>query len=236
MQRIQVVDEYHSALDFGITLRPGRPGPESILIDTFLNDVRFEIPRGHRLTIFREPKIESGYPDLVFVVWQYNIANNWKASRRKLSVTDLRLMHFIYNNHRVSFDTLSTFFPNGLSNIIDNLYNANMIIIKNDYVTSKPLSKIFAVRAIHAVEAKINAFKIALRQAFLNTWFASISSLLIPNKGSINTVITTAKSIGLDVLTPDDNRIRYSSIRNDKLPLSYASWQFNEYVWRASFL
>jgi hypothetical protein len=46
------------------SFRSKRVGPELDLIEDFLQKSNFQVPRGCNITIFREPRIESGFPDL----------------------------------------------------------------------------------------------------------------------------------------------------------------------------
>ena len=80
----------------GARFRKTRPGPELELIETFLGAMPLHIPKGCRATVFREPRLESGFPDLVIVVWREEVTLSWRPERECLQTQDLRLIHFLH--------------------------------------------------------------------------------------------------------------------------------------------
>ena len=66
----------HSSSEGGLGLRFRGPvaGPEQMLVETFLNTATIRLPPGRSLTVFAEPAIDTGFPDLVAVVWRIEVA------------------------------------------------------------------------------------------------------------------------------------------------------------------
>lgn len=51
-------------LGIGTFFRRQRGGPERTLVNWFLENIPVQIPSGCRMTVFQEPRLESGFPDL----------------------------------------------------------------------------------------------------------------------------------------------------------------------------
>jgi hypothetical protein len=97
------------------------------------------------------------------------------------------------------------------------------------------LARIFAVREIVAIEAKIREWSEAIAQARLNTWFASRSFVLVPSVPRRSQLLAEAESSAVGVFSrgPGMSPVVREANRFG-LPRSYASWLFNEWVWRSS--
>jgi hypothetical protein len=67
----------------------------------------------------------------------------------------------------------------------------------------------------------------------LNTWFASISYLLTPHVPRSEDFRTRASALGVGLWSRKRGIIHQPSAGT--VPRSYASWLFNEWVWKAEF-
>jgi hypothetical protein len=209
-------------------------GPELEIVRAFLERTACERRDGHTVTVFLEPRLESGYPDIVFVHWHRNIADVWPVCRAQLSGEDLRLLHFVHGTGRVARDDLrNRMNPRAAERALERLDAAGTVKVNSRWIRTRPLREIFAVRRIIALEAKISDWRHGLRQAFLNTWFASESFLLIPHVPKGRLLLEDAARLGLGVIS-GDRSLSAPQVRSrrDRLPRSYASWLFNEWVWR----
>jgi hypothetical protein len=92
---LTIVDRDTAPRDFGAAFRPSRPGPEQELVEEFLDEEPFLTPEGYHATIFCEPRIESGFPDLVIVLWDKSVTEKWVPKRAKLQRLDIQLMHYL---------------------------------------------------------------------------------------------------------------------------------------------
>src|SRR5688500_7744695 len=92
---LTVLDFHVAPHHSGLSFRRSRSGPEQELVDWFLEQDAVKPGRGERLTIFREPKLASGFPDLVAVVWKESVTGRWTSARRDLTTRDLRVMHHL---------------------------------------------------------------------------------------------------------------------------------------------
>ena len=224
-------DSAHS--DLGARFRRKRPGPELDLIEFFRDTMPLDIPRGCRATVFGEPRLESGFPDLVIVVWREKVTLDWRPEREFLGGQDLRLMHFLYHTRRASKDELVRWFGRRVTSSIERLHAAAMIRSVGSSWTPCALHRSFAASKIIAVEAKVGKWTEVLNQAFLNTWFASKSYVLVPNPPS-RTQLAEAQRLGIGVCSLDGHEVREVASKSTQLPRSYASWVLNDWAWRFS--
>lgn len=229
-----VIDAQRSSSTHGLSLRKGKDGPEQDLLNWFLDQNIFSVPRGHNVTVFREPRLPSGFPDLVFVVWKDSVARHWTDDRARLTPADLRIMHFLGNEGPTSVEDLRTLFSPNVEDRLELLAEAQMVRAKGTSWRARSLESTFAASHIIAVEAKINEWKGALDQAHLNTWFASESCILVPRIPRNSELLRAATERGVRVFAKEDE----ASIKIQRTarsgPKSYVSWLLNEWAWRAS--
>jgi len=231
--RLLFVDGDSTKSNLGASFRKTRPGPERDLIESFLLAMPLHIPRGCRATVFREPRLESGFPDLVVVVWREEVTLNWRPERESLEAHDLRLMHFLHHMRRGNEKELIDWFGRRATGSIERLYNAEMIRLVGSSWTPYALRRSFAASKIIAIEAKIGRWTEVLNQALLNTWFASKSYVLVPNPPSKQQLFA-AHRLGLGVCLLDGHEVLEVAGESRRLPRSYASWILNEWAWKAS--
>ncbi len=93
----------------------------------------------------------------------------------------------------------------------------------------RSLRSCFAVQRIIAIEAKIDNWRRALRQAAMNLWFASSSFVLLPPSRKTDEVESHAEQLGVKIWTHGST---FSVTGSNVGPRSYASWLFNEWAWR----
>jgi hypothetical protein len=116
-----VIDAYLSSRTPGLSFRKSKAGPEQELLDWFLQQKLFRVPRGHNVSIFREPRLPSGYPDLVIVVWDASVARQWTSERGALTPSDLRVMHFLGNEGPKEIEELRGVFSAAVDRQLDRL-------------------------------------------------------------------------------------------------------------------
>lgn len=219
--------------DLGIAFRPAISGPEDDLLEEFLSRYRPRLRSDERCTLFRCPRLETGYPDAVFVVWNQHAALQSLGRRIALTKTDLRLLHLLSSGRSYGDAELGELFGSHARTSIARLESSGLVRRCNDVCEFWPSSASFVVREIVAVEAKISSWAGALRQAERNTWFASRSWVLLPTVSPRSAVVADAARHGVGVLALDTMpRIPRIAARFP-LPRSYASWLFNEWVLRA---
>jgi len=217
----------------GARFRRTRAGPELDLIEAFLRAMPLHIPRGCRATVFREPRLESGFPDLVIVVWREEVTRNWRSERVYIETHGLRLMHYLHHIRRARTDEILAYFGRRATESIDRLYSAAMIRQVGSSWTPCALRRSFAASKIIAIEAKVGKWTEVLDQALLNTWFASKSYVLVPHLPS-QLQVAEAQRLGIGVCSLDDREVREVASESTHLPRSYASWVLNDWAWRSA--
>lgn len=218
--------------DVGARFRRPRSGPETELVDAFVSGTRFKSPRGCRTTLFREPRLVSGFPDLVAVTWHVPTAARWSGARRVLSTGDLRLVQLLVSNGTTSEKQLRDLAGRDALRGIARLEAAGLAHQRGGLWRARRLKEAFAVRGIVAFEAKMADWSQALAQAFQNTWFASESYVLVPRRPKTSSLLADAQRLGIGVWVNGENSPILDARENDEQPVSYASWAFNEWAWR----
>lgn len=234
LMSVEVLDRNSRVAGLSATFRKPVGGPECELVDWFLQQDIVNVPRGCRVTVFREPRLESGFPDLVVVIWNERVANKWNKERALLSPADIRILHYLAQQGPKSEVELSAIFSNRLHDRLRRLELAGSIRSTKNLWHACSLAKNYAVRRIVAVEAKLSRWSEVLEQAHLNTWFASESYVLIPQLPRSEVFSESARMHGIGIWTKDEGRVRPARKGCGHLPLSYASWLFNEWVWQAA--
>jgi hypothetical protein len=228
-----VVDSTTNPIKSGILFRKGRSGPEQDLVDWFLELKTVKLRKGERLTIFREPRLPSGFPDLVAVVWKESVMADWRTERRLITTSDLRLMHHLVTIGPVRQAQLKLIFGSETDRSLNRLARSEMVLLRGNLWQARPLSKTFAIKRIIAVEAKIREWRAALDQAFINTWFTPESYVLVPAIPKGASLLDTAMRQGIGVLSKEQPNLWPRPVMQ---PRSYASWLFNEWTWRLATL
>ena len=228
---MRIVDTKQTGSVFWPTFRPRRLGAELDLLERFLSSPIFSVPPGCEALVFREPRLLSGFPDLVVVMWDAKKAALWARERTALTAMDVRLAHYVYHRGGPTEKNLRAVFPQA-SSCLRRLDAAGIVRSVQGRWHVRPISEVFAARQIIAVEAKISEWSVGLEQASLNTWFASSSYLLVPEVRGGNSLLTRARAVGVGIWT--ETRALLEPRRVWKLPLSYTSWFFNEWAWRVS--
>lgn len=220
------IDSYRSRSRLG--------GPEGGLIRWFLRACPIAVPRECSATVFLEPRLESGFPDLVIVIWEPSTADSWPASRELLTNRDLQLVQLLLELGTSTEAELASLLGRRIRSSMERLAESEVTARSRGVWRVRSLRSVFAVREIIALEAKVGELAAVVRQAQLNTWFASRSYVLVPGLRRRAQLVALAKDAGVGVWTGNDSPIRLVKAPRMRLPRSFASWLFNEWTWRAA--
>lgn len=227
---VQVGTQSYSALH--PNRRRPRQGPELELVKSFCSSLPIGISEGLRRTCFMEPKLQSGYPDLVIVDWCPTIASKWPRERRNITADDLRLVHTLYSGGARTENELSVLLNRPVKQSIRRAESCGLVQSSRQKWSASSLSDIFAVHKIVAFEAKINNSRVAIEQAALNLWFASESYVLLAREPTAE-AMTVARSARVGIWVGGLNCPVVKAVAGKRRqPVSYASWLFNEWAWR----
>lgn len=209
-----------------------RTGPEFDLLNGFLESLSLNVPRGAKVKLFHQPRLESGFPDAVLVVWRPSVTRKWPQERRSLTSFDLRVLHYLSTLGKLPRAELDAAFGLKASESIERLCSAGTVFKRGQYVQPKSLEEIFAVKRIVAIEAKMQDWRGALNQAVLNTWFSDESWLLMPQQVTSRVAGECSTYRGVRCVSPSDVAHDFATHDCTSKPISYASWLFNEWAWR----
>jgi hypothetical protein len=219
--------------ELGLAFRANCKGFESDLTRCFVADLPWDVPVGSHLTVFEQPRLDSGYPDIVFVLWDTEKTILWPEQRLALAPADIRVVHHLATSGSSRITQLLAIFGRWVLNSIDRLSAAQMIYCKTGRWHAEKLERIFAARQIVAFEAKMASPSAALAQASRNRWFASHSYIIVPKKPRDGWQIRKANQFGVGVWSPHGDRwVCHAPAVVEAIPRSYASWLFNEWAWR----
>lgn len=221
----------------GLSLRKPTEGTEYKMVQEYVHSQLIShIKTGEQKVILLEPQLDSGFPDIVIVYFEPEVARNWSIKRLKVNKLDLRILHYIFSEKDVDNSALENIFPGDFYKSIRRLLSAELVHYQSGKLQAKPLEEIFAIKRLIAIEAKVKNWQEGLHQAIQNTWFASESYLLLPKLPSNSELIQGAKSFGVGIVTTHCSLVESRLLPSvGKLPKSYVSWLFNEWVWHTLF-
>lgn len=227
----ETIERFPSLRGSGLYHRRTTEGREKTLVDEFIGSNLAPAPTGQVRLVFVEPRIETGFPDLVIVYLNFAAANEWNFKRTDLSKHDICVLHHLATCGSEDQARLSFLFPVGLRSALRKLESMGLVRSARDRWQAQKPRKLMAVRRIVAIEAKVGAWRPGLEQAFINRWFASESYLLLPGVPRSAELAIELGKTGVGLFTCD-TPMRRPAIRAEKakLPGSYASWLFNEWA------
>jgi len=213
-----------------------KDGPEKELVYNFLDRIKEKIIRKGNLStaVFIEPKLDIGFPDLVFVRFDHRNFSGWNQERLSLSTDSLKILSYLHGINGISLEQIAN--DLGYNNrVVEKHVNQ---LIKGNVVRKKgnkyfPYKKQFGVKEIIAIECKMSASTRVVSQATNNNWFASRSYILTPVIDPKTEIISSCQQEGIGVLG-----LRGQALKKILPPLkrthsvTYVSLLFNEWIGR----
>jgi predicted transcriptional regulator len=209
--------------------RVSTAGPEQELLTGAL--VSFCAAFRSPSVVMQEVHLPTGIPDAVAVLLRHG---DIELAHERLGLTpdDLRLFQHIASVRGTTVSDMALALRWGTTDLrraVTALEAAGLVRETTRRVHARSLGDIFLARQIIAIEAKMTDWQHAIRQAVGNTWFASHSYILLPDRRLGRDVLTEAARFGIGVLTFDgiETRTRLRATAR-KLPASYGSWLIHE--------
>lgn len=216
-----------------------KPTNEQKLVDTFLDSDFYnnEIEgKNVKIKFIQEPHIVNSYPDIVGIVWDENKLENWNENRKKLQITDLKIMHHLYQRNLFKspkdlVDELG-YSIKEVEDSFSRVNDANLVISnkKKDKFKLKPISEIFFISEIISIEAKLKKWSDVLFQSINNTWFSSCSYSLVPEEIINEKMLKNFRDSEIGIIAYNKNFDIVHKPKKRKIPASFGSWLFNEYI------
>ena len=234
MSFIEVYDNYNN---LGISARKLTLGKEYNMVNDFIDYKKelFKPKSDKQLAIFLETKINNSYPDIVFAEYNPFKFENWAEERNNIEPFDFKILYYIYENKKIESQKivkdLSITYKDLLSSL-ERLLSAKLIDVKNRnwYIRDK---KIFGVRKIEAIEAKISKWDEVMQQALINKNFASESCVLSKINKPKQDIVNKLDSFGIGIYILSNNGfMQINKPQKRPYPMNYNSICFNEWIGR----
>lgn len=223
-----------------ITLRYRQPktGPEIDLVKSFMNsfDQIFDKTK-FQIKLFEEPYIDMTIPDIIIVFWDADKFDYWVEERNYLEKRDIKILHHLYRKGDFLYiETLKSELGYSVREIetsLEMLIKAELLTEREHKFKTRDIKRIFFVKAIISIEAKIKNWKKAFEQAWLNESFASESYVLLPQDKINSKILAYADNLDIGIIGHRKQTANIIKKSNKKsIPSSYLSWLINENIGR----
>jgi hypothetical protein len=237
MSQVMILKD--SRPDIGLYMRNATLGDEYALVEQFIDyycSIFLRDNKKTQLAVFVEPRIDSGFPDVVFASYLPSILDNWSYERERLDIFDLKLLSYLSNRHmakgakiiaRLGFSEKQTITS------LEKLMDAKLVSYRSYGWCVRELRDVFSIKKLIAVEAKLNDVSRVVDQSFINTRFASHSYALTNAVNPNNKTMQIFSKYGVGLYCKDLNFKKCVEAKTYILPSSYLSYQFNEWIGRA---
>lgn len=216
--------------------RTSTQGEELKMVKGFISSFLSK-KKKRNVAIFIEPQLPSGYPDIVIV--EYSTMRNlqYNEDRFKLNDVDLRILFHIMQFNSISQKQIEFslgFSRQRIEKAIYLLQKSDMIKVSptGNYIRKREVKSFFKITNIISIEAKIGKWHDVVDQSYTNQWFSSQSYILLNNCPTPDCE-EICKKEGVGILYADGKGYQIFSKSNfRKLPVSFMSLQFNEWIYR----
>lgn len=237
MDRVMILD--HDIKNIGLTTRTVTEGEEQDLVKSFIDyyiHIFLKNNKVNNLAVFIEPQVESGFPDIVFASYSTRIMDNWSKERERLDISDFKVLSYLIMSGGCSGDNLIGWLgmdEKVILQTLEKLLDAKMVYCSKGVWKPVDLKKIYHIKKLVSVEAKISDIRKVAEQTLINTWFASQSYALVNSANPQNNTIHNFAKQGTGLYCKQKGFKKIVEAQKLKLPSSYLSLQFNEWVGKA---
>jgi len=237
MNQVLVLNQ--DRLDIGLFTRNNTYGEEYALVGQFIDYYCSVFKRNNKkmqLAVFVEPRIDSGFPDVVFASYLPSILDNWSDKRERLDVSDLKVLSYLSGVGREKGEMIITklgFSEKQAINSLEKLMDAKLITYNVGGWQTRKLRDTFSITKLIAVEAKLSDVSGVVDQSYVNTRFASHSYALINSTNPASETKKRFAEYGIGLYSRGTCFMRHVEAKKYTLPSSYVSYQFNEWIGRA---
>lgn len=232
----QVMIIKNSRPEIGLYTRPATPGDEYDLVEQFIEYYCHIFSRNNKktkLAVFIEPRIDSGFPDIVFASYLPSITEKWTDKREGLDDYDLKLLAYLCHKEGATGAKLVSVlgFPEKQTlTSIEKLMAARLISYRGGSWRAREIRDIFSLTKLVAVEAKLKDISKVIEQTHVNTRFASHSYALTSSAHPQAETVRRFRRFGLGLYGRDSQFRRLVEAKPFALPSSHLSFQFNEWI------
>lgn len=237
MDRVLVFD--HNRKDIGLYTRTSTQGDELNLVGDFIDyyiNIFLKNNKTTNLAVFVEPKVASGFPDIVFASYSPRIMDNWSEQREMLRTVDLKVLsHLLLTKGSSGSELMAGLMLSEKDTIqaIEKLLDCNMISRSQGLWKPVETKKLYSIKKLVSVEAKMTDIKKVAEQSLVNTWFASQSYALMGTSNPQSSTIKKFEKQGTGLYCKKKGFQKIVEAKKMASPSSYQSLQFNEWIGRA---
>lgn len=218
-----------------IPMRKSINGPEIEIVKQFLNVYKDMATRSswkHDVVIFVEPKLDTGYPDLLIAHYDSKKIKEWVELRGSLSDRDLKILALLMNEGAMDSSLvshISGFSVRRVQNSLKSLSDCGLALRLGERWVAAKKTTFFSLERLVSVEAKTcNALE-ALDQAFRNTGFSSLSYSLLGNEKMTKRMRNRYEALGVGAIAGESfNEVVCPKKRN--VPICYTTLLVNEWI------
>ncbi len=227
-----------NATNITFRYKQSKDGPELDLVKSFMTSSGKIFHKANlQARLFEEPYIDMTIPDIVIAFWDDDIFDYWVEERNFLEKRDIKILHHMYRKGDfLDIDRLKNELGYSVSEIeksLERLIKADLLTESDQEFRAKEIKRLFFVKAIISIEAKIKNWKKAFEQAWLNESFASESYVLLPRNRINANIITYANNLDIGIIGHEKEGANIIKKPNKKsIPSSYLSWLINENIGR----
>jgi len=238
MERIMVFN--HDKPEIGLYTRTTTEGEELELVKKFIDfycNKFIHDNKVNNLAVFVEPRVASGFPDIVFASYTPSILDNWSETREHLDTFDLKILsHLIMTKGCEGLHLMAALkMPEKQILIsLEKLLDAKLIYRSVGTWKPRELKNIYNIKKLVSVEAKVSDMKKVVEQSLINTWFASQSYALSKSSTPQNNTIQYFENRGIGLYCKTKSFKKVVEAKRLTLPSSYLSLQFNEWIGKAN--
>lgn len=238
VDRVMMLD--HNIKSIGFYTRAITEGNELELVKEFIDyyiHVFLKNNKANNLAVFVEPRVASGFPDIVFASYSTKILDNWSDTREKLDTNDLKVMSHLISSGGCTGNDLMTglkLCERAVLQALENLLDSKMVWRSQGLWKPVDMKKIYHVKKLVSVEAKMADMKKVAEQSLINTWFASQSYALVNTANPQTSTIRSFEKQGTGLYCKRKGFKKVVEAQKLKLPSSYLSLQFNEWIGRTA--
>ena len=238
VERISVFDR--EMPNIGLYTRTTTQGEEHALVMEFIEyycDRFLSRNKVDKLAVFVEPRVSSGFPDIVFAWYAPAVMDNWSIDRTRLGTPDLKILsHLILmrGSNGAGVITALRMPERQVITSLEKLIDADLVSRVGHTWVPRELRDIYGIRRLVSVEAKVNNMRRVAEQSFINTWFSSQSYALTNTCNPQNETVQSLAKHGIGLYCKSGTFKKVIEARRLSLPSSYLSLQFNEWIGNAS--
>ncbi len=159
--------------------RSTRVGPEAELVGVFLAGDPIRARAGLRVTYFREPKLDSGCPDIVATIWDPSVIEAWRGHQPRLSRPELRIAEFLNRVRQIDLADLLAILPFATRSMVQRLEGSGFaaLLIGDHLRWSDTTVTASGLAAVEDRPVSLTTFRMAPSQG---PWGASVHRSRLP--------------------------------------------------------